>query len=73
MAYALSVHKSQGSEYDRVVLIVPKGAEKLGKEVLYTGMTRARKEIDIVGEKEVISSLLKHSGKKKSGILRRLA
>ena len=73
MAYALSVHKSQGSEYDRVVLIVPKGAEKLGKEVLYTGMTRARKEIDIVGEKEVISSLLKHSGKKLSGISRRLA
>lgn len=71
-AYALSVHKSQGSEYDDVIFVVPKGSEKFGREVLYTGMTRARKSIEIVGDRQVIECSLKHSGKKRSGILKRL-
>src|SRR5262249_11532711 len=41
-AYCLSVHKSQGSEFERVLLLLPEGSEIFGREVLYTGVTRAR-------------------------------
>ena len=71
-AYALSVHKSQGSEYDEVVLIVPKGSEVFGREILYTGITRARQKLEIIGESDVIESCVAQSGEKLSGIRRRL-
>ena len=44
-AYALTVHKSQGSEFDRVLLVLPdRESPVLSRELLYTGITRARKE-----------------------------
>ncbi len=67
-AYCLSVHKSQGSEYDSVTLLLPPGSERLGKEVLYTGVTRARKKVSILAEKDTVSSLLTKSTHKVSGI-----
>ena len=43
-AYALTVHKSQGSEFDRVLLVLPdRDSPVLSRELLYTGITRARK------------------------------
>jgi exodeoxyribonuclease V alpha subunit len=71
-AYCLSVHKAQGSEFDRVVLLVPKGAEVFGREILYTGITRAREKIEVLGDQGVIEECLKKSATKKSGIQRRL-
>ncbi|MCP5468925.1 MAG: AAA family ATPase [Chlamydiales bacterium] len=53
-AYALSVHKSQGSEYDRVWLLLPPGSERFGREMLYTAITRARKEIRIFAAENVL-------------------
>jgi len=53
-AYCLSVHKSQGSEFERVVLLVPKGAEVFGREILYTGITRAKEKIEVLGDEGVI-------------------
>ena len=51
LAYALTVHKSQGSEYDRVFFITHKSqAVMLFRELIYTGVTRAAKELYIVGE-----------------------
>ncbi|MER1941477.1 exodeoxyribonuclease V subunit alpha [Castellaniella sp. FW104-16D08] len=48
-AYALTVHKSQGSEFDRVVLVMPDQAVPLvTRELLYTGATRARKHLALV-------------------------
>jgi exodeoxyribonuclease V alpha subunit len=71
-AYCLSVHKAQGSEFDRVVLLVPKGAEVFGREILYTGITRARERVEVLGDQGVIEECLKKSSTKKSGIRRRL-
>lgn len=71
-AYCLSVHKSQGSEFNRVALLVPKGAEAFGREILYTGITRAKEEVEIYAEEGVIEEIVKRSGKKQSGIQRRL-
>jgi exodeoxyribonuclease V alpha subunit len=66
------VHKSQGSEYDRVIALVPPGSERFGREVLYTAVTRAKKEILLIGEKTVLSMLLQKSSRKASGLSSRL-
>lgn len=51
LAYATTVHKAQGSEYDRVLLLLPDGPSRLlGREVLYTALTRARKAVTLVGD-----------------------
>jgi exodeoxyribonuclease V alpha subunit len=72
-AYALSVHKSQGSEYEEVLLLIPEGAEAFGRELLYTGATRARKKLMIHGEKEKVALLLQQVSGKVSGVREKLA
>lgn len=66
-AYCLSVHKSQGSEYDRVLVILPKGSEKFGKEVLYTAITRAKKEVLVMTEEPILEAILQKTSRKISG------
>ncbi|MFW5972484.1 MAG: exodeoxyribonuclease V subunit alpha [Bacteroidota bacterium] len=55
-AWAMTVHKSQGSEFDHVLLILPEGehAGHLTRELLYTAVTRARTTVTIVGDPSVI-------------------
>lgn len=72
LAYAISVHKSQGSEYDHVALLVPPGSEIFGREILYTGITRARLSLEIYGEAETIELCVAQSAQKLSGIRRKL-
>ena len=71
-AYCLSVHKSQGSEFDRVVLVLPEGSELFGREVFYTAITRARKSIEIYGSDVVILKTVMQQGVRLSGIEQRL-
>lgn len=71
-AYVLSVHKSQGSEYDEVLLLIPPGSEHFGREVLYTAVTRARHKLSIQGSEEIFKLALESSSRKKSGIVQRL-
>jgi len=66
--YSLSVHKSQGSEYDEILLFVPKGSEVFGKEVLYTAVTRAKLKMEICGNVETIVSACMRSSRKLSGL-----
>lgn len=65
-AFALTIHKSQGSEYDHVVLFLPKGAERFGKELLYTAVTRAKRKITIFAVKGVLLECLKKNAAKHS-------
>ena len=54
LAFAMTVHKSQGSEYDQVMLVLPEpGNRLLFKETLYTALTRARYFAGIYGPPEV--------------------
>lgn len=71
-AYALSVHKSQGSEYDKVALLVPTGSEVFGREILYTAVTRAKKEVAIHGDEGIIRAALERSSRRRSGLRERL-
>ena len=55
LAYAISVHKSQGSEFDTVILPVNRSQGRmLQRNLLYTAVTRARKQVWLLGEEEAI-------------------
>ena len=55
VVFAMTVHKSQGSEFDRVALLLPmKPSAVLTKELLYTGITRAKKEFALWGTSSLI-------------------
>ncbi len=71
-AYTLSVHKSQGSEYDHVALLVPEGSQSFGRQILYTGSTRARSTLKVIAEQSVIEACILKTGEKLSGIRERL-
>lgn len=54
LAYAISVHKSQGSEFDYVYIVIPKrDSHLLSMELLYTAITRARKKVTILLEEDI--------------------
>ena len=60
LAYAVTVHKSQGSEYDVVILTVLGGYDKLYyRNLLYTAVTRAKKMLIIVGSKNRVEFMIK--------------
>ena len=66
--YAMTIHKSQGSEYDSVLVLLPeRDMSMLTKELLYTAITRARKKVEIVSSKEVLACTLQRSGSRNSG------
>ena len=57
-AFAITIHKSQGSEYDHVTMFLPKqaGHPLLNNQILYTGVTRAKKTVTIVATPETFKS-----------------
>lgn len=53
-AFVLTVHKSQGSEFDEVLLVLPASSNRvLTRELLYTGVTRAARRVTVAGPTEV--------------------
>ena len=75
MAYAMTVHKSQGSEYRAVILAAVNGAPMLlTRGVLYTAITRARELLIIVGDEDVVVRMTENDKQTKrfSGICSRL-
>lgn len=54
LAYALTVHKSQGSEWPLVVVVADKAHRSLRRQLLYTAVTRTSRNLVIVGSKEAI-------------------
>ena len=72
-AFALTVHKSQGSEFDRVLLILPERvSEALSRELLYTAVTRARSHVEIWGTEEVFLRTVERRTVRSSGLRERL-
>lgn len=67
-AYCLSVHKSQGSEFNQVLLVLPEGSEIFGKQVLYTAVTRAKQKLAIWGSLSTFKQTLAHPCFRLSGI-----
>lgn len=71
LAYCLSIHKSQGSEFDRAIIALPDGAERFGREVFYTAITRAKKNIDILASDEVLRKTIAGHGRRVSQVRER--
>lgn len=71
-AYAMSVYKSQGSEFDHVVIFLPDGSSLLGRDVLYTGATRAKKRLEIVSTETTLKTTIEQHTKRFSCIFERL-
>lgn len=72
--HALTIHKSQGSEYDHVVVVLPERASRIvTRELLYTGVTRARKQVTVVGPWEVIEAAIRNRIRRATGLAGRLA
>ena len=64
-AFAMTVHKAQGSEFDEVWLQLPRADSRvLSRELVYTGLTRARSALHVAGSGEVITAALaRHAGR----------
>jgi exodeoxyribonuclease V alpha subunit len=73
-AWALTVHKSQGSEYDDVILILPdRHAPVLSRELAYTALTRARHRFQVWGSGSIWRQMLAGRVERYSGLADRLA
>lgn len=71
LAYALTVHKAQGSEFDIVFVVVPAKGPLLSRELLYTALTRARQRLVLLAQGEDASRLYEYSLPKASETARR--
>lgn len=72
-AFALTVHKSQGSEFDHVVLILPpEPSPILCRELIYTGLTRARKSVEVWGGRRVFVQAVGRGIARRSGLVQAL-
>ena len=59
LGYAITVHKSQGSEYDSVTVCLPEGVSSFfTRQMLYTAVTRASKRVEIIGSRKEISKVI---------------
>ena len=73
-AFAITVHKSQGSEFDRVLLVLPDANHRvLSRELLYTGLTRARKQLELVASQESLSAAISRQNQRWSRLAQRLS
>ena len=73
-AYAITVHKSQGSEYDSVVVVLPPAQSPLvGRELLYTGVTRARQRLLLVGDDASVRAAVSSPTMRMTGLAQALA
>ena len=72
-AFAMTVHKAQGSEFDEVWLQLPRADSRvLSRELVYTGLTRARSALHLAGSAEVIIAALGRHAGRVSGVAWRL-
>jgi len=71
--HALTIHKSQGSEYDHAIVVLPEARSRLlTRELLYTGVTRAAKRVTVIGSREVIEAAIKRPIRRATGLANRL-
>jgi exodeoxyribonuclease V alpha subunit len=73
LAFCLSVHKAQGSEFPRVLTLVPPSSERFGRSALYTAATRAKRELYFWGERAIFAKALEAHMHRRSGLYHRLA
>lgn len=74
--YAMTVHKSQGSEFVHTILLLPQqssGSKMITRELLYTGLTRAKQKFTLVGTAELVRMAVSNQSARRSGIKAKLS
>ncbi|MEO8002967.1 MAG: exodeoxyribonuclease V subunit alpha [Arenimonas sp.] len=72
-AFAITVHKSQGSEFERILLVLPDASHRvLSRELLYTGITRARRQIELFASQSSLIAAISRQNQRWSRLARRL-
>ncbi len=73
-AWAMTVHKSQGSEFESVFLVLPDNEESLAvsREIIYTGVTRANRNLLVHGSSNVLIASIQRITRRSSGLAQRL-
>ncbi len=73
-AFALTVHKSQGSEFEHAVLMLPSVFSRvLSRELVYTAITRARERVEVIGARSVLAQAIATPTQRDSGLAARIA
>jgi exodeoxyribonuclease V alpha subunit len=73
-AFALTVHKSQGSEFEHAVLVLPAAFSRvLSRELVYTAITRARERVEVIGARAVLAQAIATPTQRDSGLDARIA
>ncbi|MBR1523513.1 MAG: ATP-binding domain-containing protein, partial [Lachnospiraceae bacterium] len=75
LAYAITIHKSQGCEYNAVILPLLSGPRMLmNRNLLYTAITRAKQMVCILGSGDTVDAMIKNEREEKryTGLKRRL-
>ena len=68
-AYAITIHKAQGSEFERVLLLLPEEKSRvISRELLYTGITRAKEHLSLCCDQKILSTAVKQRTKRHSGL-----
>jgi len=68
--YAMTIHKSQGSEFEEVLIVLPETINPvLTKELLYTAITRARKTVKLVADEAVFAGTVRQKVKRVTGLV----
>ena len=72
LAYAMTVHKSQGSEFENVMVVSPNDEKHplLNRQIVYTGITRAKKRAVIEGSERALAAALQRKIERDTGIAR---
>ena len=72
-SFCMTVHKSQGSEFENVIFVLPnEDSRVLTKELIYTALTRAKKNITVIGSKEILNAGILRKTERSSGLSSRL-
>ena len=69
LAYAMTVHKSQGSEFENVMVVLPNEVDHplLNRQIVYTGITRAKRRAVLVGSKAALAAALERKAERDTG------
>ena len=70
LSYAITIHKSQGGEYDEVVIVLTKSAYRMAnRNLLYTAVTRAKKKVTIITQNDLLEqAILQKSPERNSNL-----
>ncbi|SAK42371.1 exodeoxyribonuclease V subunit alpha [Caballeronia temeraria] len=72
-AFALTVHKSQGSEFEHAALVLPGAFVRvLSRELVYTAITRAKRRIEVIGSAAIFAQAVREPTRRDSGLAARM-